>query len=197
MNKPKALFHQPWEELQSAAWKVHRTHDPDDLTFAVPGAKRYDTEYYQNTPHRFASISLTGRDCELMCDHCRGRFLAGMRPATTPDALLDQGRKLIEQGCEGVLISGGADADSAVPIKTHLPAIAQLKEQGLRVLVHTGLLDRETAEGLKAARVDQVLFDVIGDAVTIREVLHLDRSPDELGLHTSFIESCCTLAVQR
>ncbi len=179
MNKPETLFHQPWDELQSAAWEARRTHHPDVLTFAVPGAKRYETEHYHNTPHRFASISLTGRDCELMCDHCRGRLLAGMRPAPTPDALLDQGRKLIDQGCEGVLISGGADAGGAVPIKAHLPAIAQLKKSGLNVLVHTGLLDRETAEGLKAANVDQVLFDVIGDAATIREVLHLDRSPDD------------------
>ncbi|MEE8389725.1 MAG: radical SAM protein [Anaerolineae bacterium] len=179
MDKSKALFDRPWTELQSAAWKVRRTHHPDELTFAVPGAKRYETEHYRNTPHRFASISLTGRDCELMCEHCQGRLLVGMRPAPTPDALLAQGRKLIEQGCEGVLISGGADADGAVPLKPHLSAIAQLKAWGLRVLVHTGLLDRETAEGLKAAAVDQVLFDVIGDAATIREVLHLDRSPDD------------------
>jgi uncharacterized radical SAM superfamily protein len=179
LNKPETLFCLPWEELQSAAWEVRCTHHPDNLTFAVPGAKRYETEHYHNTPHRFASISLTGHDCELMCDHCRGRLLAGMRPASTPDALLAQGRKLVEQGCEGVLISGGADADGAVPIKAHLSAIAQLKGWGLRVLVHTGLLDRQTAEGLKTAGVDQVLFDVIGDAPTIREVLHLDRSPDD------------------
>lgn len=175
----KALFDRPWTELQSAAWEVRRTHHPDELTFAVPGAKRYETEHYRNTPHRFASISLTGRDCELMCEHCQARLLEGMLPAPTPDALLAQGQKLIEQGCEGVLISGGADADGAVPLNPHLSAIAQLKAWGLRVLVHTGLLDRETAEGLKAAAVDQVLFDVIGDAATIREVLHLDRSPDD------------------
>ncbi|MEA3340342.1 MAG: radical SAM protein, partial [Chloroflexota bacterium] len=47
------------------------------------------------------------------------------------------------------------------------------------VIVHTGLPDRETAEGLKAAGVDQVLFDVIGDADTIRQVLHLDHSPED------------------
>jgi hypothetical protein len=86
---------------------------------------------------------------------------------------------LIEQGCEGLLISGGADADGAVPLKPHLLAIARLKEWGLRIIVHTSLLDRETAEGLKAASVDQVLFDVVGDAATIQQVLHLGRSPDD------------------
>jgi uncharacterized radical SAM superfamily protein len=55
--------------------------------------------------------------------------------------------------------------------------MARLKEMGLRAIVHTGLLDRETARGLKEAGVDQVLFDVVGDAETIRQVLHLDRTP--------------------
>ncbi len=179
MDKPKALFHRPWEELQSAAWEIRQRHHPADLVFAVPGAKRYETEHYHNTPHRFASISLTGQQCALQCEHCQGQLLAGMLPAPTPDALLALGQRLVEQGCEGLLISGGADADGAVPLKPHLPAIARLKEWGLRVILHTGLLDRETAEGLKAARVDQVLFDIVGDAATIRQVLHLDRSPDD------------------
>ncbi len=179
MNQAAKLFDRPWAELQAAAWEVRQRCHAPDLTFAVPGAKRYETEHYRNTAHRFASISLTGQSCELMCEHCRGRLLVGMRPAPTPDALLAQGQRLIEQGCQGVLISGGADAGGAVPLKPHLSAIARLKEWGLRVIVHTGLLDRETAEGLKAAQVDQVLFDVIGDESTIREVLHLDRSPDD------------------
>lgn len=177
MDKPKDLFHRPWEELQAAAWQVRQRYHPADLVFAVPGAKRYETEHYRNTPHRFASISLTGQQCALQCEHCQGQLLAGMLPAPTPDDLLAQGRRLIEQGCEGLLISGGADANGAVPLKSHLLAIARLKKWGLRVIVHTGLLDRETAERLKAASVDQVLFDVVGDAATIRQVLHLDRSP--------------------
>ena len=179
MSEIESLFCRPWEELQAEAWEVRQRFHPPDLIFAVPGAKRYETEHYRNTPHRFASISLTGRQCALGCEHCRSQLLAGMLPAPTPDALLALGQRLVEQGCEGALISGGADANGAVPLKSHLPAIAQLKQWGLCILVHTGLLDRETAEGLKAARVDQVLFDIVGDAATIRQVLHLDRSPDD------------------
>ncbi|MEE9616164.1 MAG: radical SAM protein [Anaerolineae bacterium] len=179
MSEAEALFRRPWKELQAAAWQVRQRYHPPDLVFAVPGAKRYETEHYHNTPHRFASVSLTGRQCALQCEHCRGQLLAGMLPAPTPDDLLAQGRRLIEQGCEGLLISGGADADGAVPLKPHLLAIARLKEWGLRIIVHTSLLDRETAEGLKAAGVDQVLFDVVGDAATIQQVLHLGRSPDD------------------
>jgi len=177
LSEAEALFRRPWAELQPAAWEVRRRNHPADLYFAVPGARRYETEHYHNTPYRFASISLTGRHCALLCEHCRGRLLEGMFPAPTPEALLALGRRLMEQGCEGVLISGGADTNGAVPLKPHLAAIARLKEWGLRVILHTGLLDRETAEGLKAAGVDQVLFDVIGDGATIRQVCHLDRSP--------------------
>ena len=177
MSEAEVLFRRPWAELQEAAWEVRQRYHPADLVFAIPGAKRYETEHYRNTPHRFASISLTGRRCALLCEHCRGQLLEGMLPAPTPGALLALGRRLVEQGCEGVLISGGAGAGGAVPLQPHLAAIARLKEWGLRVIVHTGLLDRETAEGLQAAGVDQVLCDVIGDAATIRQVLHLDRSP--------------------
>jgi uncharacterized radical SAM superfamily protein len=174
-----ALFRRPWAELQAQAWETRRRHHPDELAFAVPGAKRYETECFTNDPHRFASISLTGQHCALQCEHCRGQLLAGMLPAPDPGSLLSLGRRLLDQGCEGVLVSGGADADGAVPLKPHLAAIAQLKSWGLQVIVHTGLLDREAAEGLKAANVDQVLFDVLGDEDTIRHVLHLDRTPDD------------------
>ena len=177
MGEAEHLFHQPWDELEASAWEVRRRHHPDELVFAVPGAKRYETEHYRNTPHRFASVSLTGRHCDLQCEHCRGRLLTGMVPAPTPEALLSLGQRLIDRGCEGVLISGGANTGGAVPLGAHLRAMAHLKSLGLRVIVHTGLLDKETAEGLKASGVDQVLFDVVGDERTIREVLHLDRTP--------------------
>ena len=179
MNKTKELYRRPWPELQTEAWQVRQRYHPPSLVFAVPGTKQYKTEDYVNTPHRFASISLTGGHCTLRCEHCRGRLLSGMLPAPTADDLLALGQKLIAQGCQGVLISGGADADGAVPFKSHLSAVARLKEWGLTVIVHTGLLDRETAVGLNDAGVDQVLFDVVGDAETIHQVLHLDRSPQD------------------
>ncbi|MCS7282698.1 MAG: radical SAM protein [Anaerolineae bacterium] len=179
MSQAEFLFHLPWEDLQAAAWAVRRQYHPPEIFFAVPSLKRYETEDYRNTSHRFASISLTGERCALECEHCRGQLLKGMIPATTPQALLALGRWLVEQGCAGVLISGGSDRNGAVPLKPYLEAIARLKALGLRVVVHTGLPDRETAEGLKAAGVDQVLFDFIGDAATLREVLHLNRSPEE------------------
>jgi len=177
VSEAETLYRQPWPELQAAAWEIRQRRHSPELVCAVPGIKRYDTIHYRNTPDRFVAVSLTGRQCALQCEHCRGRLLAGMRPAPTPHALLALADRLLEQGCEGLLISGGATEDGCVPLKQHLSAIARLKERGLRVVVHTGLVDRETADGLRAAGVDQVLVDIVGDANTIREVLHLERSP--------------------
>jgi len=179
VSQAEDLFARPWEELQPAAWAVREQHHAPVLPFAVPGNKRYTTDDYTNSPERFANVSVTGRECALMCDHCQGHLLRGMLPAQTPEALLALGERLIERGCQGMLVSGGADSEGAVPLAPFLPAIARLKEHGLQVIVHTGLLDRATAEGLEAARVDQVLFDVIGDAATIRQVLHLEHTPDD------------------
>ncbi len=179
MSEAERLFRRPWTELQAAAWDIRRRFHAPELALAVPGGKRYETEQYRNTPHTFANISVTGRQCDLMCDHCRGRLLETMRPTPTPADLLALGERLLDQGCEGVLISGGADETGAVPLKPHLDAIARLKSWGLRVIVHTGLPDRETAEGLKRADVDQVLLDIVGDSATIRDVLHLDQTPDD------------------
>ena len=96
------LYQLPWAELQAEAWETRRRHHPDELAFAVPGAKRYETECYTNDPSRFASISLTGQACMLQCEHCRGRLLAGMLPAPNAEALLALGRRLLDQGCRGI-----------------------------------------------------------------------------------------------
>ena len=118
-------------------------------------------------------MSLTGRACALDCAHCGRRLLETMLPAPTPEALVALGRRLVGQGCRGVLISGGADARGRVPFHAHLEAMAWLKAQGLTVIVHTGLVDAASARDLARAGVDQALFDVIGDDETVRQVYGL------------------------
>lgn len=175
----RALYELPWQELSARAWQARVAHSDLCLRLAVPGARRYQTEHYANEPHRFATISLTGRDCALNCAHCGRQLLETMHPAPTPGRLLALARRLLAQGCRGVLISGGADASGAVPLAPFLPAIAELKAMGLAVLVHTGLPGEDTAAGLAAAGVDQVLFDVIGAEETIRDVYGLPYTPDD------------------
>lgn len=179
MESAERLFALPWEELQARAWQIRQAHFAPHLSLAVPGARHYDTELYANTPHRFATISLTGQACALNCAHCGRQLLKTMYPATTPQELSALGKRLVAQGCEGVLISGGVDSQGAVPLRRYLTAIARLKAMGLTVLVHTGLVDMPTAQGLRKAGVAQALFDVIGDQETIRQVYGLPYTPDD------------------
>jgi lipoyl synthase len=179
MSTAQELFALPWDDLQRQSWAVRLASGDNQLTCAVPGLRRYATEDYTNVSCRFTSISVTGEACKLHCAHCEGQMLRSMRPARTAAELLSTAEELVASGCQGVLISGGCDASGAVPLAEHLPALPRLKAMGLRVLVHTGLLNRRTAEALKEAGVDQVLLDVVGDADTSRQVLHLDRSPDD------------------
>jgi uncharacterized radical SAM superfamily protein len=171
------LFELPLEELLARAWQARVEHFCPFLDLAVPGARHYHTEDYTNSPDRFATISLTGTACALNCAHCERRLLESMHAAPTSAALVELGRSLRDQGCEGVLLSGGADLSGGVPLRGHLPAIAQLKEMGLKVIVHTGMPDGEIGRELQAAGVDQVLFDVVGDEDTIRAVLGLPYKP--------------------
>jgi uncharacterized radical SAM superfamily protein len=78
-------------------------------------------------------------------------------------------------------VSGGADHNGEVLLEKFIPSIKTLKETDpqFKVIVHTGLLRKETAEKLREARVDQVLIDVIGDEDTIREVYHLNKRVED------------------
>ena len=45
--------------------------------------------------------------------------------------------------------------------------------------MHSGLVGRANARRLKSAGVDQVLFDVVGDAETVRSVYGLNKGPED------------------
>lgn len=152
---------------------------PPILNMSVPSAKTYISNYYRNKKNTFINISVTGEICGLNCEHCKGRLLESMKPVHSPDKLKELGNVLHEMGCKGVLISGGASADGLVPINKYFDAIHYLKRKGLQVIVHTGLVNKETAEKLKKVGVDQVLIDIIGDENTIKKVYHLDRTPED------------------
>jgi len=163
----------------SRAWGVRQAVFPPEITFAVPGGRKYDTPVFSNRRENFLSISVTGKSCALLCDHCSGRMLAGMTPATSPEELLALAKRLRERGAQGILISGGCDKEGRVPIDNFHQAITDIKKMGLQVIVHTGLVSKAQAKELKETGVDQVLLDIIGDRQTIQEVCHLNKTPGD------------------
>ena len=167
----------PLGRLTAEAWRVRDENFRPFLGISAPSPKVYITGRFQNRPGRFANISITGTKCSLRCDHCRGRLLHDMIPAETPERLVDVGKALRKKGCLGVLVSGGSVSDGFVPLRPFADAIGKLRRSGLKVIAHTGLIDRDTAQALKDAGVMQVLIDVMGDTKTIRDVYHMKREP--------------------
>lgn len=177
----------PLSSLLGDAWRVRCQNHARTVMFAAPGFKYYNNEFYHNEQERFASISVTGKNCVLNCKHCCGKLLETMLDCQTPDSLVATGRHLRENGCQGLLISGGADSTGAVPLLPFMDALARLKEMGFKVLVHTGLAPDEVLAGLSRVGVDQVMVDIIGSNETVREVYHLDKTTED---YRDFMLSC-------
>ncbi|UCE73739.1 MAG: radical SAM protein [Methanomassiliicoccales archaeon] len=167
------------DSLLEKAWDIRTKNFPHALNISVPSAKTYITDHYRNKRDVFVNISVTGDKCALNCEHCKGRLLESMIPAQNPSKLKEIGDALIEKGCKGILISGGALADGMVPLDDYIESIWYLKQRGFKVIVHTGLVNEDIARKLKAVDVDQVLIDIIGDKETINKVYHLDKAPED------------------
>lgn len=150
-----------------------------NIAFYAPGVRHYDNGIFQNKAHSFCNISITGPACQCCCEHCQGRLLQNMQSATEPDELINLVGRLKQQGCRGVLISGGACQDGSVPLTRFAGALQAIAAMGLDVVVHPGLLSEATAKLLTKAAVTRVALDLIGDRDTISEVYHLDRTPED------------------
>ena len=168
-------------DLQSEAFRLRKEHFGNDLTFSIPGTVSYRDNTLPLQKDRFAAISVTGSHCDLRCAHCKGKLLESMIPAEDPETFLQVADQLRLNGDLGILVSGGADQDGEVPLEKFVPSIRELKEKAIefKVIVHTGLIRRKTAEELKDAGVDQLLIDIIGDDDTIREVYHLNKRVED------------------
>jgi uncharacterized radical SAM superfamily protein len=146
-----------------------------EIIFAVPGSKVYISKYYNNRVNSFLNISLTGKKCELMCSHCKARLLSDMLDINStdfvfPDASKPKENRVMEiilryqnKGDEakgrqtsvnGVLISGGFDSRGRLPLDARiLPELKEVKNKygrEMKVFMHLGFTDRQTAESLYA-----------------------------------------------
>jgi len=170
------------QQAMNTAFALRRRHFPDEITFHAPGLRRYKTAEYTNQDHRsFVSISLTGAECALACDHCNMSILKSM--AALPrsgGSLFGMCSELARQGAGGVLISGGSNKKGRVPLLKHIPDLMRVRrELGLTIRVHPGIPDEETVAGLAEVGIDGAMMDIIGDNDTIRDVYHLAGTTTE------------------
>lgn len=166
------------DKARELSWKIHGRR----LQFFIPGQM-----YYMGERGRYPAISLTGTSCALNCDHCHRRLLEEMIPAVEPDRLKAVCRQLEERGNTGVLLSGGSDMRGALPWPKFLESIQWVKRHTrLKLTIHTGLIDEETALALEEVGIDEVLIDVIGSEETLRQVYHLQQ---DLGVMESSLEA--------
>ncbi len=153
------------KEAREISWQVFGKR----ITFYLPGMFSYN-----GLSGKYPAISITGGQCALKCDHCQGKILQPMIPATTPSLLIEKCIRLAEKGNHGVLISGGCDEEGRLPWDNFLPAIEEVKRQTrLYISVHSGLIGYEGSLRLKEAGVDQVLIDVVSDDETYQDIYHV------------------------
>lgn len=156
---------------------------PRPIRFSTPTFKEYSsTELSGCSNNSFPAFSITAGACGLNCDHCRAKILEPMIPATSPEMLDRKVRDMIAgEGLNGFLLSGGSNADNEIPYARYLPALEKLKRDysGLKIAVHSALLDEARARAMESAGIDTVMMDVIGAEATIHEVYKLSRPVDD------------------
>jgi uncharacterized radical SAM superfamily protein len=156
-------------DLLADAWEASRSRHGNNLTVYIPGMF-----VVNGRRGKYRALSITGNRCDLGCEHCKGSLLKTMPAAATPDTLVRLGREAARRGDHGILVTGGCDSNGRLPWQGFISAISTLKaETNLAISVHTGQIDRETANQLKEAGVDQALVDIIGDDDTAKDVYHL------------------------
>ncbi len=126
----------------------------------------------------FPAVSMTGSRCELQCDHCRGHYLRAMTDASRPGSLPEVAAALKGAGAVGILLSGGCDRQGKLPILERVDEIRSVRQLGLRVNLHTGLLGAEDAQRLTGTGADCYSVDIVQDPHVIRDVLHLKVGPE-------------------
>jgi hypothetical protein len=156
--------------LFEAAWSMARKTQGDEFTFYLPGMVKYGQERGQ-----YPAISITAGNCELQCEHCKGRLLAPMIKVSNPEELIERCTRFKKNGAHGILLSGGSDLKGRLPWEKYYAAIAHIhKQTSLFLSAHVGFPDLETCRQLKQAGVVQALLDVMGDEETASRIYHLE-----------------------
>ncbi len=164
------------EEMQRAAGTM------EGIDFYTPSFKSYATsEIAACGKNAWPAVSITGADCKLQCDHCKGKILASMIPARTPEDLWQVANRQIEHGARGMLLTGGSNHRNEVEYDPYYSTIRRIKEcfPEFRIALHTALVDGDGARRMEDCGIDSAMMDVIGAQETIAQVYHLKRGVDD------------------
>jgi hypothetical protein len=157
------------EDLFAKAREISWRNFGKRIIFYHPGMFRCNGEW-----GRYPAISITGKNCELGCAHCKAKILETMIFATSPKELIEKCIQLDAKDNIGCLLTGGSFKDGSLPWEDFISAIREIKRKTrLIISIHSGLIDFITAEKLKSAGVDQALIDVIGEDETFQKIYNV------------------------
>jgi len=106
-----------------------------------------------------------------------------MRPVSAPSELFALAQALRARNAQGFLLSGGCDASGRIPLLPYVDTVRSIRSQlGLRVNLHTGLLDGPLAKELVRSGADCYSMDIVQDERVIREQLHLSGGAEQYAL---------------
>ena len=179
ISPPQPVIDTSKNLVNPECFDIRQEHFPNEITFYGPGLKPHKTSEFSGSLREFVSISVTGSNCALNCEHCNTKMLDKMLDLPSFDgSLFDMAVSLKEKGAKGLLISGGSNAMNQVPLLPHIADMKRIRsELDLLIRVHPGLPDEATCQALSEVDIDGVMLDIIGDQETISEVYHLNATP--------------------
>jgi lipoyl synthase len=152
------------------------------INFYTPTFKVFQTSELKDCgKSAWPAVSITGGDCKLQCDHCKAKILDPMMPARTPEDLWRVVNGIIEDGAQGMLLTGGSNHQNQVEYDAYYSTIRRIKDEfpEFKIALHTALVDDDIALSMEQSGIDAAMMDVIGAQDTITQVYHLRRSVDD------------------
>ncbi|QKT04386.1 radical SAM protein [Ectothiorhodospiraceae bacterium 2226] len=153
-----------------------------DINFYTPTFKSFQTSEIKDCgKSAWPAVSITGGDCKLQCDHCKAKILEPMIPARSPEDLWRVVNEIVEQGGQGMLLTGGSNHRNEVEYDDYYSTIRRIKDNfpHFKIALHTALVTDDIAKSMEQSGIDAAMMDVIGAQDTISQVYHLRRSVDD------------------
>jgi len=144
--------------------KIVKTNFSSNINIFTPG-------------HNFPSLSVTGSNCDLNCEHCSKKYIQQMKDISTEDKLKSVFSELLKRNAKGCLISGGCDSNGKVPILKFKHLLINFrKNSNLIFNFHTGLVSEEDIQNLIEIQPNVISFDFTMDDEVIKNIYHLNKT---------------------